>query len=404
MDNGLAPSASRPHLSTEVLRSADQWTAPTVVAAWNALCDRHGGIEVLFQSPEWFAHVGRSEPDSRKRVIVVRDRQRAIVALGALHFEDIELKFDVGARELGRFAVRGPVLLGGEPLAPRDRAIHDAFFSALVGELGGADCLTMPMLPRDSFFRGRVDEWVRAHHEFFLYAPAIPGAGRIHALSFDGSFDEYARTHFTSKQRGNIKRRLKALEHALGPLELRRFSAPEDVAPFLADAEQVSKLSWQYATVGPHIPATESWQDKLVDLANGGVLRSYILYAADRPLAFVLGYQRSDVLCHVKTGYDRSLAKLAPGIAVLWLLLEDLSRIGRPQRINFMFGDTEYKREFANVHVESDELMMMPRTLTNALRCGAHAAFRSGVTFARDRIRRVMPLRRTTSIEHTTNR
>lgn len=398
-DNELAASASGPHLSTEVLRSAEQWTAPAVVAAWNALCDRHGGIEVLFQSPEWFAHVGRSEPESRRRVIVVRDRQRAIVALGALQVEDIELKFDVGARELGRFAVRGPVLLGGEPLAPPDRAIHDAFFSALVGELGGADCLTMPMLPRDSFFRDLVDEWVRAHRQFFLYAPAIPGGGRIHALRLDATFDDYARTHLTSKQRGNIRRHLKALEHALGPLELRRFTGPDDVAPFLADAERVSKLSWQYATVGPHFPAAENWQAKLVDLAERGVLRSYVLYAAKRPLAFVLGYHRSDVLCHVKTGYDRSLAKLAPGIAVLWLLLDDLSQLGRPQRLNFMFGDTAYKQQFANVHVESDELLMLRRTLSNVLRCGAHAAFRSGVTFARDRIRRVMPLRRAASTE-----
>lgn len=387
----------RSTLTAEVLATESEWAA--VESSWNDLCRRHGGLEVLFQSPEWFAHLGRVQPEGRRRVIVVRDDERRIVALAALHEQVTALKFDVGARELGGYRLRAWVLLGGEPLAPPDRRLLDAFFAALVGELGDADCIMMPMLVRGSQFHTYVTEFVATDRGLLTYAPAIPGGGRTHALEMEGTFDKYAAAHFNSKQRGNMRRHLKVLERELGPARLRRFAAPEEVEPFLADARIISRASWQYAAVGPHFETTEDWQRKLDDLARRGVLRSYILYAAERPLAFVLGYQRSDVFYHVKTGYDRSLSKLAPGIAILSSILDDLGKAGRPQRVNFMFGDTEYKREFANVHHDCDELMLLPRNLGNVIRCRSHAAFRAAVVFARDRVRRLAPLRRASVVE-----
>ena len=392
-----AVSRARQGLAAEVLRSPSQWADPTFEAQWKGLCGRHGGLEVLFQSPEWFAHLGRDSSASRRRVIVVRDGDQ-IVAVGAVHGREMDLPFDVGARHFGGFRLPGLVLLGGEPLAPPTRAVHDAFFTALVGELEEDQCVVMPMLGREAFFRRYVDDWVRANRGFFSYVPETAGHGLTHSLTLSSTFEEYLNVHFNSKQRSHMKRRLKLLDDALGTVRLARYDSPSDVRAFLDGAQAVSRASWQFATVGPHFEASENWDDKLGDLARRGLLRSYILHAGERPVAFVLGYQRSDVFYHVKTGYDRSLSKLAPGIDLLSLILHDLGATGRPQRVNFMFGDTEYKREFANVHVQSDELLLVRRNLRNVLRCGSHAAFRAGVTFARDRVRRLVPLRRATAI------
>ncbi|HEX9103425.1 MAG TPA: GNAT family N-acetyltransferase [Polyangia bacterium] len=380
-------------LRAEVLRTPAQWSDASVVAAWTELCRRYSGLEVLFQSPEWFAHLGQVEPEAGRRVIVVRDQTGAIVALGALAEEQTRLGLDIGAHTLGAFHFRSLALLGGQPLAPPDRAVLAVFLAALVDELADDQCLLMPRLAQGGLFH-RVAESIGGEGRFFTYAPAIAGGGLIHSLALRSTFAAYEREHFSGKQRGNMRRRLKSLERELGSARLRRFSAPDEVAPFLADARAVSQASWQFATVGPHFERSEDWERKLGDLARRGVLRSYVLYAGERPVAFVLGYQRSDVFYHVKTGYDRSLSRLAPGIALLCLVLEELGETGRPQRVHFMFGDTDYKRDFADQHVPSDELMLLPRTLGNVVRCRVHADFRAAVTFARDRIRRLAPLKR----------
>lgn len=383
-------------MKAEILRSPSEWSAPSVERAWSSLCRRHGRLEVLFQSPEWFGHLGQQHPDARRLVIIVQGVDEEIVALGALSAQSVDLDFVVGAREFGRIRLPSLVLLGGEPLAPASREAHDAFFAALADELGDR-CLMMPMAVRDGLFRRFVENRVRRDRRFFLYAPPIPGHGRTHSLSMTSGFADYAQTHFNSKQRSNMKRRLKLLGQELGPVRLQRYRTLDEVCMFLDSARRVSALSWQYSTVGEHFEPSENWDNKLADLARRGVFRSYVLFTGDRPVAFVLGYQYADVFYHVKTGYDRSLSRLAPGIGLLYRMLEDLGTGHSRARVNFMFGDAEYKEEFGNAHVHSDELIMLQRTARNRVACSAHSAFRSGVTLARKHIRKIAPLRRVTA-------
>lgn len=381
-------------MRTEILRASSQWSAPSIDEAWRSLCRRHGSLEVLFQSPAWLAHLEATRPPAPSLVVLVRNDADAIVALMAVRREHVDLDFVVGARQFGRFRLPCLTVLGAEPLAPADARVHQALLAALAGELAGDECIVMPMLARQSPFHHAVDEWVRAHRDHFLYAPAIPGSGEVHALDLPTSFEDYAAAHFNSKQRSNIKRRIKLLGKELGAVRLQRFSTVAEVAPFLAASRPVSEASWQFATVGAHFDAGEDWERKLGDLARREVLRSYILYAGERAVAFVLGYEYAGVYYHVKTGYDRSLAKLAPGIGLLYLLLEELGK-SAPFKINFMFGDAEYKQEFGNLHQRSDELILMRRNARNLVRWSSHAAFRASVTYARDRIRKLRPLRRT---------
>ena len=379
-------------MRTEILRAPAQWSAQPIDQAWQALCRRHGSLEVLFQSPAWFAHLAETRPAARQLLIVVRDDDGAPVAVMPLQKGHVDLDFVVGARQLGRFRLPCLILLGAEPLAPAESSVHQELLGALFGELGGDECVVMPMLSRQSPFRRAVDDWVGAHRDFFLYAPAIPGSGLVHALTVATTFEDYLGTHFNSKQRSNMKRRLKLLGKEVGTVRLQGYGAPDEVAPFLAAARPVSEASWQFAAVGAHFDAGEDWERKLGDLARRGLLRSYVLFAGERAVAFVLGYQYAGVYYHVKTGYDRSLAKLAPGIGILYLLLEEIGKL--PFKINFMFGDAEYKQEFGNLHQRSDELILLRRTARNLVRWSSHAAFRAGVTFVRDRIRRLRPLRR----------
>jgi CelD/BcsL family acetyltransferase involved in cellulose biosynthesis len=374
-----------------------EWRAPDVQEQWKALCRASGHLDVLYQSPEWFEHLIHESGGAGQLVAAIYDGHGARVGLVPIRRHHVDLDFVIGARVLGRSRLDSFLVLGAEPLLPPEPAAYECLLAALSPELGRDHCINFPMLARDTFCRRFLDQWLTAHRDFFVYAPAIPGAGETHSLRLDVAFDKYLAAQFNSKQRNNIKRRVKLLQERLGPLHLAGCRAPDEVAAFLAASRPVSEASWQYATVGPHFEADVRWEDKLQDLARRGVLRSYVLFAGERACAFVLGYQHSGVFYHVKTGYDRSLAKLAPGIVLLYLLIEELARDPLPVEINFGFGDADYKREFGNVHAHSDELLLLPRTLRNLARWGAHASYRAGVTFVRDQLRRLAPQRRPTA-------
>jgi CelD/BcsL family acetyltransferase involved in cellulose biosynthesis len=381
-------------MKIEILRSPDEWRAPSIQEPWKALCHSSGNLEVLYQSPEWFEHVAQIEPGKKQLLIVVRDDSGAVVGVAPLGRQETELDFAVGARSVGRIHLPSLVLLGAEPPMASEAALSERLLSALEAETGRDEILVLPMVARDSPFRRHLDAWLRARRDLFAYSPAVPGAGLTHSLTLESTFEKYLTEHFDSKARRNIKRRVKLLGERLGPVRMQRYAAPDDVVPFLTQVKPVAEASWQHVTVGPHFAASENWEERLRDLARRGILRSYILFAGDRACAFVLGYEYAGVFYHVKTGYDRSLAKLAPGIGILYLLLEELGKAGRRVRINYGFGDADYKRDFGNVHLDRDQVLLMRRNARNLACWGLHASFRAGVTFARDRIRPLIPLRR----------
>lgn len=381
-------------MKIEILRSPEEWRAPSIQEPWKALCRSSGNLEVLFQSPDWFEHVAQLEPRKKQTLIVVRDDSGAVVGVAPLVREEAELDFAVGARSVGRIHLPSLALLGAEPLMPPDAALSERLLSTLEAETRRDEILVMPMVARDSPFRRHLEAWLRARRDLFAYSPAIPGAGVTHSLTLESTFEKYMTKHFDSKARRNIKRRVKLLGERLGTVRMQRYTTPDDVGPFLTQVKPVAEASWQHVTVGPHFAANGNWEEKLGDLARRGILRSYILFASDRACAFVLGYEYAGVFYHVKTGYDRSLAKLGPGIGILYLLLEELGRAGQRVRINYGFGDADYKRDFGNEHLDRDQWMVMRRNARNLASWALHASFRVGVTFARDRIRPLIPLRR----------
>lgn len=368
------------------LRSAVEWEQPEIQAHWRTLCQRSGYLDVLYQSPEWFAHL-----DAAGKEVLALYRGERRVGLVPVCRHPFDLDFVIGSRQLGRIRLPSLRVLGAEPLLPPEPTARDCLLSALTQALPVGGCVNFPLLPRDSAWRPLVEEWA-THAGYLLYAAEVPGAGATHALRLESS--GALSRQFNSKQRNNIKRRLKLLAQAEGPLRLVRYATVEEVAPYLAAAEPISRASWQFATVGPHFEPEVDWPTKLTDLARRGLLRSYVLFAGNRACAFVLGYDYGGVFYHVKTGYDRSLARLAPGIALLYLLIEEQASRELPCTINFGFGDTDYKREFSNLHVVRDELLLLPQTLRNRLLCRGHAHFRAAIASVRDRVRRYAPLRR----------
>ncbi|HEX6837851.1 MAG TPA: GNAT family N-acetyltransferase, partial [Polyangia bacterium] len=209
--------------------------------------------------------------------------------------------------------------------------------------------------------------------------------GKLHEIALPGSFDEYLAAQFTSKHRGNLRRTVKALRDASGgTIALERFDRPGDGARFFDAAQPVAAVSWQAkggTEFGPDLRA------RLDDLAARGLLRSYLLRVGGEPCAFVIGYQWRSEFHYIRIAYDPKFAKLSPGTALLYLLIEEMCAEKRVTLFSLGAGDFGYKSQFGNVHVEVGDLWLLRKTLHNRVLASAHGRFRDAVVLARDWVR-----------------
>jgi CelD/BcsL family acetyltransferase involved in cellulose biosynthesis len=178
---------------------------------------------------------------------------------------------------------------------------------------------------------------------------------------------------------------VKALRnHGAGALQLERVDAPAQVPAFLRNAATVARQSWQQQRLGVRIDASRHRQAQLVDLAERGLLRSYLLHCGPEPCAFGLAYQFRGVYHAVETAYAQSFAHFSPGIVLLYLVLEDLMRHQPPRCLYFGIGDAPYKREFGTIQGEDATILLVRKSLARQILLNSHAAFRGCVRSLRD--------------------
>ena len=209
--------------------------------------------------------------------------------------------------------------------------------------------------------------------------------GKLHEIVLPDSFDAYLAGQFSSKHRGNLRRTLKTLRDASGgTITLERFDRPGDGARFFDAALPVARATWQAqqgTEFGPDLRA------RLDDLAGRGLLRCYLLRVGDEPCAFVIGYKWHTEFHYIRIGYDPKFAKLSPGTALLYLLVEEMCGEQCVTLFSLGAGDFGYKAQFGNVHVEVGDVWLLRRTLGNRILRRAHGGFRDAVVLARDWVR-----------------
>ena len=184
-------------------------------------------------------------------------------------------------------------------------------------------------------------------------------------------------SRFSHKKRYNLNRQVRLLrEHCSGNMKLLRVESPQQVDDFVRAARAVSGRSWQFKHNVPQNIDAETKVRELTDLAQRGILRSYLLMCGDRPSAFVIGYQYRGVYHYSDVAYHEDLARFSPGSVLLYLLIEDLIEHHRPVHVNLGVGDADYKSQFANHQANYISLLLLRKNPLNRLLITAHRAYR----------------------------
>lgn len=379
-----ATKAERAFSLSEVPPSG--WDDAALRRRWEEILREADQANAVYASPVWFDHLRRTTPEKELLLFVARDERGETVGVVPVRVEREELLFDVASRALFRRRLKVANVLGSAPLLPEDRGLYAGLCRTLLDPRHGCDAVYLDTAPVESPFRRFAAEEAGALGllAYFPYGPRP-----WHLVSFPAREEEYF-SQLKGKQRSELKRRVKKLtEHCGGQLELVRVEDESQVGWFVADAAKVSQNSWQHEVIGTRVADTAEQRARLRSLAEGGLLRSYLLRCGERPYAFLLGYQHGDTYHGSEIGYDRDFTHLSPGMVLYQLLVHDFYAHRAPTLLNFGRGDADYKQRFGNVRREDVSIFLMRRTPRNRLSVGGHRAFRSLVSAARATVKRL---------------
>ncbi len=358
-----------------LLTSIEDWGASQLRAEWEAVLEQFDDRLSMFQSPQWFEHINATEPSCHPSLVCVRDEEGRLVGFVPLVPTRLYLEYSAKRIKFGKTRLSLLEIPGGAPPLPDDELVYDRLFETLQEVARGYEGIYMRMVPTSSFCWRYLNESPLVRSSFALILPE--GLSKNRFTELPRTFKEYL-ARFKSKKRCEIHRNIRLLrEQGGGELKLRRFEAPGEVDSFLELAAPVARSSWQAQCSDDRVDTTPFWRRKLTDLAERGLLRAYVLTAADCPCAFALGYQGRHTLHHIQTGYEPSFAKHSPGTVLHYLLYEDLILSRPPRRTSFGHGDGLFKREFGNVQSEEASVFLINHRLISKLKIHSYSAFKS---------------------------
>lgn len=193
---------------------------------------------------------------------------------------------------------------------------------------------------------------------------------------------------FSPKSRNTLRRKNRKLEKEFGDeLKIVTYSTRDDVLHAVSDASKISQYTYQ-AGLGVGIVDDRETREIMDVSARHGWLRMSILYIKDEPCAFQLGLQYGQTYFLEQLGFCPKWSHWNVGTVLFNKILEDLCRDPSVERLNFGFGDAQYKKIYGSeCWSEASVYIFAPRAyplLVNALKSST-AGLSLGIQYVLDR-------------------
>jgi CelD/BcsL family acetyltransferase involved in cellulose biosynthesis len=215
--------------------------------------------------------------------------------------------------------------------------------------------------------------------------PFVKQRYRRSYASLRGSFDDYL-GRFSAKTRSTLKRKLRRFaDLSGGPLDVRCYRRPDEMAAFQSAARHVSTLSYQ-ERFGAGLPDGEAALEDMQALASRDAVRAWVLFLHGRPVSYLYCPAEGDTLLYLYLGYDPAHAPLSPGTVLQLDAMRSLMEEGRFALFDFTEGESRHKAMFATGSVDCVDLLLLRPTAGNM--CAGYAL--TGFDRAVDLAKRVL--------------
>jgi CelD/BcsL family acetyltransferase involved in cellulose biosynthesis len=205
--------------------------------------------------------------------------------------------------------------------------------------------------------------------------------------SLAGSFDDYL-AGFSAKSRSTLKRKLRKFTEASGgALDLRSYSAPDEVDDFYHHARAVSASTYQERLLDAGLPSGDDALVGMRERARRGAMRGWILFLAGEPVSYLYAPAEGATLIYAYLGYDPAHAGLSPGTVLQLEAMRALMEEGRFALFDFTEGDGQHKRQFGTGALDCVDLLLVRPTLANLAVGHALGVFDACVALAKQAAR-----------------
>ncbi len=312
---------------------SDAAALAALAPAWEELLTAFGNEQAMYQSPQWFSALLKSD-GVNLALAVLRDDGGAVRGLCPIELRRVEIGFNVkgSSRAVRRFLTA--TVLGGAPLwGGPDPELARQFVRAVFEHFPAVDGVHVSdTSPRSPFRLALEASHERLGLDYFR--------GNFHALPMPEALADHLK-RFSSKRKYNYRREQRLLEEvAGGPLvEYRACSEPE-VQVALDRVEAASRVcasdveSRFLGVVERHL------REGLV-AARAGLLRSALFSSGSRITAFVLAYQFGSRVHVHAIDKNPELLDYSPGslaVHLFGLSVYAADTLGRPQPTDVMYG------------------------------------------------------------------
>lgn len=327
----------------------------------------------LYYDLEWRF---REQSDWSGALVYAREGTGGYGAYAPFVRQSRPLPFRLGEVTVASAALQRYTLVGEPLLAENDvrRAAEriEELLGAIRPRLGNREALFFEGLPTDSPTYRVITTHDDVERNYLVVQLGAP---------FDHQFIELPATYadymkqLGSRSRQSVQYSERKLERDMeGKVRAVCFEDSGTLDRFLADAEAVSRKTYQWNVLGLGLRSSE-FEQRLRFAAGRGSLRSYILYCRDVPAAFMLGYQYGDCYYYTDVGYDPEYANWSVGSVLQLKVLQDLyARDNRPSLFDFSTGYGSHKGRFGNLARREANVLLLPNTVANRLLASAFLA------------------------------
>lgn len=320
----------------EAIRAEDIHDDHPVLAPWRTFLSQGGSPEKLYQSPQFFRYALSEEQEDAKSLmlyVVRRKTDQACIGIIPTRKIDRDLAFAFGPVKFFTRKLRALQIMGSVPLLDRSAsALPGYVFNHLLNAHPDCQVLSMQAVPADEVSALEALPQVSAYVQ--------NGLRDCHTVPLPQDFTTYLQK-FSSKKRYNLSRQVRLLGEQAGEVQLCRIEAASQV-PMLIEAMR--------AVLPPHQSKEFARQTRLEQLAEHGILHSYVVRCGSEDVGFVFA-TRSDEVWHVHK--IAALAKyqgISAGTSTVHLALEDVITHFSLNHADFGYGTPN--QEFRATHVQ----------------------------------------------------